>query len=478
MSSPQPGHTEGEVRRDPVGGRGQRELDIAREIAHAFLNATRAVEVYRLALTRVTPLVGGSFSSVFLRDPVDPQLLKLECAQNWPQSSARFLGQLRIRVGRGPTGRAVQEGRAIAVEDVFADPALLEWWEPARELGFTSLIALPLRVRGETVGALSFYFERRHRFGKAEHELLELVANQLAAAAERAQLLEDLQQANAQLKRQNLELAARVEEAEQARRLKEEFLANMSHELRTPLTAIMGYAYLLAEGHAGPLTEQQVQCVRKIERAGTALLRLIGDLLDLSQLKLGRARLETAVHDAAALARRAVDMAGEPAPGVVFRLVEEEPPLPVETDGEKVVKILENLLTNAFKFTAAGEVKLTVRRGPAGKAAWSEGSEADPAASRGGPAGPGAHGWVEWAVEDTGIGIDARDLPIIFDEFRQVDGSSTRLYGGTGLGLALSQRLARLLGGEITVESEPGRGSTFTLRVPAAVPTAAGVPME
>ena len=457
------------MRRDPVGGRGQRELDIAREIAQAFLNATRAVEVYRLALARVTPLVGATFSSVFLRDPAEPQLLKLACAQNWPQSSARFLGQLRIRVGRGPTGRAVEEGRPIAVEDVFADPALLEWWEPARELGFTSLISLPLRVRSETVGALSFYFERQHRFGEAEYELLELVANQLAAAAERAQLLEDLQQANAQLQRQNVELAARVEEAEQARRLKEEFLANMSHELRTPLTAIMGYAYLLAEGHTGPLTEQQVQCVRKIERAGTALLRLISDLLDLSQLKLGRARIETAVHDAGALARRAVEMAGEPAPGVMFRLVEEEPPLPVETDAEKVVKILENLLTNAFKFTAAGEVKLTVRRGPAGKAAWPE------AASRGGPAEPATGGWVEWAVQDTGIGIDARDLPIIFDEFRQVDGSSTRLYGGTGLGLALSQRLARLLGGEITVESEPGRGSTFTLRLPAA-PVAAGMP--
>ena len=452
----------------PGGGLGQRELEIAREIAHAFLNATSALEVYRLALIRVTPLVGGTFSSVFLRDPAEPELLKLACAQNWPQSSARFLGQLRIRVGRGPTGRAVQEGRAIAAEDVFADPALREWWEPARELGFASLIAVPLRVRGETVGALSFYFEQPHRFIAAEYELLELVASQLAAAAERAQLVEDLQAANARLERQNRELAERIAEAEQARRLKEEFLSNMSHELRTPLTAILGYTYLLAEGHAGDLTPQQADALRKIERAGTALMRLISDLLDLSHLKLGRTRLEIGVHDAVALARRALGQVGEPPDGVVFRLIEPDAPVQVETDADKVVKILENLLSNAFKFTSQGEVKLTVRL-----AGRQPGGGAGEAAAAGRWAKE--HDRVEWVVEDTGIGIAEEDLPVIFDEFRQVDGSSTRLYGGTGLGLALSLQLARLLGGEIGVESEPGRGSTFTLRLPATRPVPAGV---
>jgi len=442
----------------PGMGPGQRELEIAREIAHALLNATTALEVYRTALIRVTPLVGASFSSVFLRDPAEPELLKLACAQNWPQSSARFLGQLRIRVGRGPTGRAVQEGRAIAAEDVFADPALREWWEPARELGFTSLVALPLRVRGEAVGALSFYFEQPRRFTAGEHELLGLVASQLAAAAERAQLIEDLQAANARLARQNRELAERVAEAEEARRLKEEFLSNMSHELRTPLTAILGYTYLLAEGHAGALTPQQADALRKIERAGNALMRLISDLLDLSHLRLGRMRVETGMHDAVALARRAVEQVGEPPAGVVFRLIEPDAPVRVETDADKVVKILENLLSNAFKFTSQGEVRLTVRQ-----AVWQPGS------------GAGGNDRVEWVVEDTGIGIAEKDLPIIFDEFRQVDGSSTRLYSGTGLGLALSLQLARLLGGEIGVQSEPGRGSTFTLRLPAARPVPAAL---
>jgi GAF domain-containing protein len=113
-----------------------RELEAARDISQALLAATRPIEVYRLALARLTPLVGASFSSVFLRDPQDRELLKLVCAQNWPQASAKFLSQLRIRVGRGPTGKSVETGAPVEVPDVFADPSLNEWWEPAKELGF------------------------------------------------------------------------------------------------------------------------------------------------------------------------------------------------------------------------------------------------------------------------------------------------------------------------------------------------------
>jgi signal transduction histidine kinase len=429
----------------------QRELEIAREIAHAFLTATQPLEVYRLALARVTPLVSASFSSVFLRDAADPDLLKLVCAQNWPQSSARFLSQLRIRVGRGPTGRAVAERRAVAAEDIFADPGLREWWEPARELGFVSLITLPLTVQGEVAGALSFYFDAPHHFDDDELRLLSLVADQLAATAERAHLIENLQAANERLRWQNEELKRRIAEAEEAQRLKNEFLANMSHELRTPLTAVLGYNYLIAAGHAGPVTEAQAAALAKTERAANMLLKLITDLLELSHLKLGRSRVNEGAEEAVALLERAVQEAGPVPERVAFRIDAPEGEIPMRTDGIKVLKILENLLSNAFKFTTEGEVTVTVRRRAAG-------------GRTGEPEG------VEWVVRDTGIGIRPEDLPSIFDEFRQVDGSSTRLYGGTGLGLALSLRLARLLGGDIEVESEPGRGSVFTLRLPLRAP--------
>lgn len=165
---------------------GDLELKVAREIAEAYLTATAPVEVYRLALSRVTPLVEASFASVFLRDPGDPMLLRLVCAHNWPQSAARYLSQMRIQVGRGPTGRAVSRGAPVESRDVFANTDLREWWEPARELGFTSMISLPLRGATETFGAVSFYFRGERSFSDDDRALLGVVAHQLAATAERA----------------------------------------------------------------------------------------------------------------------------------------------------------------------------------------------------------------------------------------------------------------------------------------------------
>lgn len=422
----------------------QRELHITREIARAFLQASHPLEVYRIALARVTPLVDASFSSVFLRDPTDPGLLKLECAQNWPQSSARFLSQMRIREGRGPTGRAVSEQRAITASNVFDDPSLREWWEPARELGFSALVALPLESGEGVVGALSFYFEEPHEFHPEELHLLQLLADELAASAQRVQALDELRRENTTLRREMAALRGRIGEAEESKRLKDEFVANMSHELRTPLNSILGYAYLLLEGQTGKLEEPQQNAVEKIHRSANVLLHLINDLLDLSELKLGRAEIFIAPDDAVSIAHRAAESVGQSADNVTFSIESDAEEVPITTDGEKAVKILHNLISNAFKFTNEGSVTVRVRR-----------VDDDPTP------------FVEWMVSDTGIGIPPGQLEAVFDEFRQVDGSSTRLYGGTGLGLALSRRLAELLGGRILVESELNEGSRFTLQLPA-----------
>ncbi|HEX6307368.1 MAG TPA: GAF domain-containing sensor histidine kinase [Longimicrobiales bacterium] len=422
-----------------------RELDVAREVAHAFLTASTPLEVYRIALARVTPLVRAKFSSVFQRDPADPTLLKLACAVSWPQSAARYLGQLRLRVGRGPTGRAVAELRPVEVEDVFADPALREWREPARELGFVSLISLPLVNDGRASGALTFYFDEPHEFAEDERHLLMLVADQLALASGRVEALYAERRELEQLRRENERLRERIGAGETARRMKDEFLSNISHELRTPLTSILGYAGLLMEAPGGSLDESQRNAVERIQRSAQVLLRLISDLLELSQVKLGHAMLNIAPDDAVLIARRALDATGPAQPGVRVSLETAEERMPLMTDGEKVVRILENLLSNAFKFTAAGSVTLTVGT----------------ITEAGAPA-------VSWTVTDTGIGIAADRQEEIFDEFRQVDGSSTRLYGGTGLGLALCRALARLLGGHITVRSEQGQGAEFRVVVPVS----------
>jgi signal transduction histidine kinase len=421
----------------------ERELDVAREVAHAFITAASPLEVYRLALARLTPLVRASFSSVFERDPADPTLLKLACAHNWPQSSARFLSQLRVRVGRGPTGRAVAEAAPFEVRDVFADPALREWWDPARELGFTSLISLPLRTDGEPTGALTFYFDAAHDFDDDERHLLMLVADQLGAAGARAAAMDAQRREMVRLRAENERLRSRVGAGEETRRLKDEFLSNISHELRTPLTAILGYANLLSDGQTGSTAEERTAAVARIEAAANVLLHLINDLLELTQLRLGRVELIVAPDDAVLLAQRAIDAAGDPPDGVSVALEAASERLPMSVDGDKVVQILENLLSNAYKFTSQGRVTVGVRP------MTEDGAQS-----------------VEWSVEDSGIGIARDQQEAIFDEFRQVDGSSTRLYGGTGLGLALCRGLARLMGGRISVQSEPGAGSTFRLALP------------
>lgn len=186
-SSPSPRH----ARPDPDHTR-DLELEVASEVAASILSASSPLETYRRALARLTPLVGASFASVFLRDRDDPDLLRLACAHNWPQSSARFLSDVRIREGKGPTGRAVRQGASIEVEDIFADDSVGAWLEPARELGFTSMTAHPLLADDRVFGALSFYFVDRQQFDDRARTLLRIVAHQLASTAERAHLTVDL----------------------------------------------------------------------------------------------------------------------------------------------------------------------------------------------------------------------------------------------------------------------------------------------
>lgn len=434
-------NTKDSKRLDPASLK-QRELELTREIAAAFLSAQHPLELYRNALAQITPLVDATFASVFVRDVNERDLLRLVCAHNWPQASARYLGHMRIRVGRGPTGNAVETNEAVEVTDVFADPTLREWWEPARELGFVALISLPLQEMSETTGALTFYYDKPHEFSEEERHILHLAATQLSTMAERAQTVQDLRTSNELLRAQNAELRQQIVAAEESRRLKTEFLANMSHELRTPLNSILGYTFLL-QNQATPLADDQSHALHKIDASANALLRLINDLLELTQIKLDRAIVNATPEDAVLLAKRAVDTLGPINDAVTFRLLAMPDRIPITTDGDKVVKILENLISNAVKFTSAGEISLTVRQ-----------------------TGPRSERRVEWTVKDSGIGIPEDKHEAIFDEFRQVDGSSTRLYGGTGLGLALSLGLARLLGGELSVESEPGQGSTFVLRLP------------
>jgi signal transduction histidine kinase len=417
---------------------GVRELIAIREIVHAFLTADRPEEVFQFALDRVSPLVGASFACVYLVDGAS-ELMRLAAVHNWPEKFAPFLGEMRVRLGFGPSGEAAAERRVIEVPDVMSDPSLEDWAEVAHELGFRAIAALPLQTGDGVLGAVAFYFEEAGAITPETRSLLRMVADQMAATAQKARLIEDLRRANAALTESNAELERQYVALLEARRVKDEFLANISHELRTPLTAVMGYLALMEEGLAGPVTDEQRRTLTQVKSSSQHLLDLIGDLLELTTLKRGGLEINAAafdvrdpLHDALATTRGRSDE-------VALRVREPEQAIFMVSDRRKICKMLVALLSNAYKFTRSGEIRLSV-------------SVVDD--------------HVVYRVEDTGIGIPEEMHQQVFDEFRQVDGSTTRRYGGSGLGLSLARRLARVLGGEIYVDSAPGHGSTFRVELP------------
>jgi len=422
-----------------VESTGLKDLVAVREIVHAFLRADRPEDVFQFALDRVSPVVGASFASVYLVDGAS-ELMRLVAAYNWPERHKPWLGDVRVRLGFGPSGEAASERRAIEIPDVFADADLEDWQDVARELGFRAIMALPLQTANRVLGAVAFYFSDAVGFTTEKRGLLRIVADQMAATAEKSELSDELRRANAALTEANAELERQYVAVGEARRVKDEFLSNVSYELRTPLTAVMGYLSILEEGISGPLTDEQSVEIGEARAASERLLELVDALLDFTALKRGSLEVVIDDFDPRVPLRDAMRTAkGLPA-GV--QLIAEEPVLalpPMRGDRRRVTRILVSLLVNAFKFTVEGEVRAAVSV---------------------------TNGRVHYRVQDTGIGIEPAAQLVVFDEFRQVDGSATRRYGGAGLGLALSRGVARLLGGDIGVVSAPGQGSTFTLYLP------------
>jgi signal transduction histidine kinase/CheY-like chemotaxis protein/CHASE3 domain sensor protein len=261
-----------------------------------------------------------------------------------------------------------------------------------------------------------------------------------ARLEEQTQVLEHQKES---LAKSHAVLTAKSGELQRANEYKSEFLANMSHELRTPLNSTLILAKLLADNKDGNLTEQQVKFARTISSAGNDLLMLINDVLDLSRIEAGKIDIETKPVQLAQLVDSLSDVFRAAAEQKGLRFTAAVAPdvvAEIETDPQRLGQILKNLLSNALKFTERGEIELRVHTAPRGAVAFS--------------------------VRDTGVGIAPHQQEVIFEAFRQADGSIHRKYGGTGLGLSISRDLARLLGGSIAVKSSLAAGSTFTLTLP------------
>ncbi len=377
------------------------------------------------------------------------------------------------RLGEGLTGQAAADGKVVLVSDV--PPDFMRLTSALGEARPRHVIIAPTSAEGHVNGVIELGY--LDAVGADERELLEQVAELLGMALRSAayrrhleELLEETQRQTEELASQQEEMRAANHELEaqrrellvaqealtanadalaKASRYKSEFLANMSHELRTPLNSALILARLLAENKERNLSPDQIRYAETIHGAGRDLLTLIDEILDLSKIEAGRieAQPELVPIDRVTAGLDPIFRPVAEGKKLSFRVdVAEDAPRELYTDPHRLQQILKNLLSNALKFTDRGEVSLRVR---------AEGE-----------------GRVAFAVEDTGIGIPEAQQGVIFEAFRQADGTTSRRYGGTGLGLSISRELARLLGGDITVESAEGRGSRFQLSIPARIPPA------
>jgi CheY-like chemotaxis protein/signal transduction histidine kinase/HAMP domain-containing protein len=292
---------------------------------------------------------------------------------------------------------------------------------------------------------------------KEQQEELQQVNEELE---EKASLLAEqnqkVEQKNREVEGARLALEEKAEQLALSSKYKSEFLANMSHELRTPLNSLLILAQLLSDNKDANLTPKQVEFAHTIHSSGTDLLNLINEILDLSKVEAGKMEVnptDVSLKDVESFTKRTFEQVAQQK-GLQYTVdVQPEVPATIHTDGQRLQQVIKNLLSNAFKFTETGGVTLTIRKAEKGKRFASRTLDA-------------ADTVIAFAVSDTGIGIPKDKQQLIFEAFQQADGTTSRKFGGTGLGLTISRQIAALLGGEIRVESTPGHGSTFTLFLP------------
>jgi HAMP domain-containing protein/CheY-like chemotaxis protein/signal transduction histidine kinase len=447
--------------------------------------------VGRLLLTELTPLVNAQLSVIYRVSNEEEGALTLLSAYA-DNDANRY--PTRVQLGRGLIGQCARDKRRMLVTDlpdnvvpissalfrapprnVIVLPVLFENQVKAViELAsldtFTDLQIAFLEQLTASVGIVVNSIEATMQTEGLLTQSQQLAAELQAQQRELQQTNEQLEQKAQQLAERNVEVERKNQEIEQARReleekaselaltskYKSEFLANMSHELRTPLNSILILGQQLGDNPDGNLTSKQVEFARTIHGAGTDLLNLISDILDLSKIESGTVTVDA--EDI--LVANVVDALARPFRHEVesrqlsFDVqVDADLPATINTDSKRLQQVLKNLLSNAFKFTDKGGVRLRVS---SAKSGWSPNH---PVLSQ-------AAGVVAFEVSDTGIGIPPEKQKIIFEAFQQADASTSRRYGGTGLGLAISRELSSLLGGEIHLRSVPRVGSTFTLFLP------------
>ncbi len=434
------------IRRD-IGERERARESLASQaleetILHRAADMAADTESVDEALAHVVDMVcemtGWPVGHVYEPSPEDPE--ELIPTTIWhlenPETYAVFREVTeRTTFGRGEglPGRILASGEAAWISNVQTDPNFPRN-RLAKDLGVKGAFGFPVQVGGELVAVLEFFLNEEMSPDENLLQIMRNVGAQLGRVFERKRAAEELEIARGA--------------AEEANRAKSAFLANMSHELRTPMNAILGYSELLIEEAEDLEQEEFIPDLRKIHQAGGHLLALINGVLDISKIEAGKMDLYLEAFEVGSMLDDVV--------ATIDALIKKNSnTLRIEREGElgsmradltKVRQVLFNLLSNAAKFTERGTIELSARR------------EKTDSGDR-----------LTFVVEDSGIGIASDKLGKLFEEFTQADASTTREYGGTGLGLAISRKFCQMMGGDVNVKSELGKGSTFTIRLPAEV---------
>jgi signal transduction histidine kinase len=405
------------------------ELQALGEVGQAVSSTLDLQTVLSTIVARAVQLSGADCGVIYEYDQIKEEF-HLRASDRMEQEVVEALRAAPIRLGEGATGRAVMNRTPIQVADISDQreftgtrvrPMLMR-------LGYRSLLSVPLLREHQIMGGLTVWRRQTGDFSPEVVNLLQTFATQSVLAIQNARLFREIEAKSRQL--------------EAANRHKSEFLANVSHELRTPLNAIIGFSEVLRERMFGELNEKQAEYTEDILSSGRHLLSLINDILDLSKIEAGRMELEATTFDLPGAIENALILVRERVSRQGIKLGREIDDRLGDFTGDerKVKQILLNLLSNAVKFTPeGGQIRVKAMRGD---------------------------GSVILSVADTGIGIAREDQEAIFEEFRQVGTNYAQKREGTGLGLALTRRFVEMHGGRIWVDSEPGKGATFTFTLP------------
>jgi signal transduction histidine kinase len=410
--------------------------DRTRELTESLEQQTATGEILRVIAsspTDIQPVLDAvAESAARLCDAEDAVIFRVAGDQH--QRVAKYgaipAPEFPVPITRGfPGGRAIVDRQTVHIHDLEAllDTEYRDVKAIQKEIGQRTVLATPLLREGVAIGAIVIRRLKVRPFNDKQIALLKTFADQAVIAIENVRLFQEIGEKNDQL--------------EAASKHKSQFLANVSHELRTPLNSIIGFTRIVLRRSEGKLENLQKENLQKVLISSEHLLNLINGLLDLAKIEAGRMEVYAETFKIEEIVRVATATVEPMLRNGNVRLVTEIAPNlpPIKTDRDKLKQIVLNLLGNSAKFTEKGEIKV---------AAWSD------------------NGAMKLTVSDTGIGMNQEALNYIFEEFRQVDMSTTRKYGGTGLGLAIVRRLTNLLGGEIGVESAEGKGTKFTVTLP------------